>query len=74
MLELDVAVDVARNEGAYGARMTGGGFGGSIIALVNAGESRRIAQAIADEFARRGFDAPRALPARASQSAHRVND
>ena len=54
--------------------MTGGGFGGSIIALVNAGESRRIAQAIADEFARRGFDAPRALPARASQSAHRVND
>ena len=72
--ELDVAVDVARNEGAYGARMTGGGFGGSIIALVNAGESRRIAQAIADEFARRGFDAPRALPARASQSAHRVND
>lgn len=72
--ELDVAVDVARDEGAYGARMTGGGFGGSIIALVNAGESRRIAQAIADEFARRGFDAPRALPARASQSAHRVND
>ena len=72
--ELDVAVDVARDEGAYGARMTGGGFGGSIIALVNAGESRRIAQAIAVEFARRGFDAPRALPARASRSAHRVND
>ncbi len=38
--ELDVAVDVARNEGAYGARMTGGGFGGSIIALVNAGAAR----------------------------------
>ncbi|WP_033491552.1 galactokinase, partial [Bifidobacterium choerinum] len=57
--ELDVAVDVARAEGAYGARMTGGGFGGSIIALVDAGESERIAQRIADEFARRGFRAPR---------------
>lgn len=70
--ELDVAVDVARREGALGARMTGGGFGGSIIALVPAGESRRIAQAIADEFARRGFAAPRALSATASESAHRV--
>lgn len=70
--ELDVAVDVARDEGALGARMTGGGFGGSIIALVNAGESQRIAQAICDEFERRGFVLPRALPAQASASAHRV--
>ncbi|KFI57039.1 galactokinase [Bifidobacterium choerinum] len=70
--ELDVAVDVARAEGAYGARMTGGGFGGSIIALVDAGESERIAQRIADEFARRGFRAPRALPAHAAAAAQRV--
>ena len=70
--ELDIAVDVARDEGALGARMTGGGFGGSIIALVNQGESQRIAQCIADEFERRGFNAPRALPAYAAQSAHRV--
>ncbi len=32
--ELDVTVDVAREAGAVGARMTGGGFGGSAIALV----------------------------------------
>lgn len=70
--ELDVAVDVARAEGAYGARMTGGGFGGSIIALVDAGASERIAQRIADEFARRGFRAPRALPAYAAAASQCV--
>ncbi len=33
--ELDLAVDVAMSVGAYGARMTGAGFGGSAIALVD---------------------------------------
>lgn len=70
--ELDTAVDVARAEGAYGARMTGGGFGGSIIALVDTGASEGVAQAIADEFDRRGFRAPRALPAHAAAAARRV--
>lgn len=70
--ELDVAVDVARKNGAYGARMTGGGFGGSIIALIDEGRSEELAQKIADEFAKRGFHAPRALAAVASDSARRV--
>lgn len=70
--ELDVAVDVARASGALGARMTGGGFGGSIIALVEQGKAQPIAQAIADEFERRGFNAPRALPAVAAASAQRA--
>ena len=69
--ELDVAVDVARRNGAYGARMTGGGFGGSIIALVDKGRSQEVAQKIADEFATRGFHAPRALAAYAAPSASR---
>lgn len=69
--ELDVAVDVARHNGAYGARMTGGGFGGSIIALVDKGRSQEVAQKIADEFERRGFHAPRALAAYAAPSASR---
>lgn len=69
--ELDVAVDVARANGAYGARMTGGGFGGSIIALVDKGRGREVAQKIADEFEARGFHAPRALAAVASASASR---
>ena len=69
--ELDVAVDVAREAGAYGARMVGGGFGGSIIALVPAGSSRSIAQKVADAFEQKGFKAPRALAAVASASAGR---
>ena len=72
--ELDVAVDVARKNGAYGARMTGGGFGGSIIALVDKGRSQEVAQKIADEFEARGFHAPRALPAVAAPSASREAD
>ncbi|AKV54983.1 Galactokinase [Bifidobacterium actinocoloniiforme DSM 22766] len=69
--ELDLAVDVARANGAYGARMTGGGFGGSIIALVDAGRSREMAAAVAEEFSRRGFRQPRALAALPSQPAER---
>src|SRR5699024_6828554 len=38
--ELDAAADAARDAGALGARMTGGGFGGSAIALVPAGSAR----------------------------------
>ncbi|KFI69608.1 galactokinase [Bifidobacterium magnum] len=70
--ELDVAVDTARANGAYGARMMGGGFGGSIIAIVDAGKSQEIAQKIADAFEQHGFNAPRALPAYAAAAATRV--
>ncbi|MFC0265867.1 galactokinase [Alloscardovia macacae] len=70
--QLDVAVDVARAGGAYGARMTGGGFGGSIIALVDKGQAAILAQKIADEFESRGWNAPRALAVVASAPAERV--
>lgn len=56
--ELDVAVDTARAAGAHGARMTGGGFGGSAIALVGAGDVARVAQAVAAAFAAHGLAAP----------------
>lgn len=56
--ELDVAVDAAREAGAHGARMTGGGFGGSVIALVDQERSDEIAHAIARAFAEQGLRAP----------------
>jgi galactokinase len=62
---LDVAVDAAREAGAHGARMTGGGFGGSTIALVEAGSAQDVARAIAAAFDREGLGSPQfflALP------------
>jgi len=57
-LELDVAVDAARAAGAYGARMTGGGFGGSAIALVARERLEETAQAVAQAYSERGLGAP----------------
>ncbi len=56
--ELDVAVEVALAAGAHGARMTGGGFGGSVIALVDQGSEERVAKAVAVQYAARGWQAP----------------
>ena len=63
--ELDVAVEAARGAGAHGARMTGGGFGGSAIALVDADAVTGVAQAVAAAYAERGWEPPhfiRSLP------------
>jgi galactokinase len=49
--ELDLVVDTAMGAGALGARMTGGGFGGSAIALVRLSDVDTVAQAVADAFA-----------------------
>jgi len=49
--ELDLTVTAARAAGAFGARMTGGGFGGSAIALVRAGSEEAVAAAVASAFA-----------------------
>lgn len=55
---VDLAVETARAAGALGARMTGGGFGGCIIALVPAGTADDVAGRIAGAFADAGFNAP----------------
>lgn len=44
--ELDVLVAVARKAGARGAKLSGGGRGGNMIALVEAGQSAGISQAL----------------------------
>ncbi|MDR7082472.1 galactokinase [Arthrobacter ginsengisoli] len=56
--ELDLAVDAARRHGAIGARMTGGGFGGSAIALTAGRDERRVRGAVVRAFAEAGFTAP----------------
>ncbi|MGO3885613.1 MAG: galactokinase [Mycetocola sp.] len=53
--ELDLVVDAALTAGALGARMTGGGFGGSAIALVDSSESERVRDAVSAAFADAGY-------------------
>jgi galactokinase len=69
--ELDLTVDVARAHGALGARMTGGGFGGSAIALVAADRAGAVADAVAAAFAEQDLRAPRFLTALPSEGAAR---
>ncbi|MGF6832708.1 galactokinase [Paenarthrobacter sp. TE4293] len=56
--ELDLAVDTSRANGAIGARMTGGGFGGSAIALTPVGQEQQVRDAVVRSFAGAGFTAP----------------
>ena len=56
--ELDLAVAAARAAGALGARMTGGGFGGSALALVRADDVDAVTTAVDAAFAAAGFRAP----------------
>jgi len=56
--ELDQAVESALGAGALGARMTGGGFGGSVIALLPEASVDAAVTAVRDDFAARGFVAP----------------
>ncbi|GAB3066891.1 galactokinase [Phycicoccus sp. Root563] len=56
--ELDTAVTSATSAGALGARMTGGGFGGSAIALVRRESADEVRAAVEKSFADKGFRAP----------------
>jgi len=56
--ELDLAVETALANGAIGARMTGGGFGGAAIALIPADAVSRLQVAIDGAFAEHGFGQP----------------
>jgi galactokinase len=70
--EADVAVDAAVAAGALGARMIGGGFGGSVLALVRADAAEDVRAAVADAFARRSWTPPEFLAAAPSDSARRL--
>jgi len=56
--ELDLAVEVAVEAGAIGARMTGGGFGGSAIALVAESRVGATAEAVREAFDAKGYTSP----------------
>jgi galactokinase len=70
--ELDLAVEGARSAGALGARMTGGGFGGSAIALTPQGAARGVRDAVGRSFAAAGYAAPDIFSVRPAAGAMRV--
>jgi galactokinase len=71
--ELDVAVDATMGAGALGARMTGGGFGGSAIALVESSRAEAVADACRAAFADHGFEPPEVFPVEPSDGAGRLD-
>jgi len=71
---IDLAVTTALESGAYGARMTGGGFGGCVIALVDADATEAVADAVAKAYATNGYGPPVSFVATPSAGAGRVTD
>ncbi|MHA7306255.1 galactokinase [Arthrobacter sp. TMN-49] len=70
--ELDLAVDTALAQGALGARMTGGGFGGSAIALIPATAEATVRANVGQAFADAGFTAPDIFAVSPAPGARRV--
>jgi len=69
--ELDLAAESARAAGALGARMTGGGFGGAVIALVPTAQNAAIAEAVTRAFAEAGYPRPQLFTVTPSAGARR---
>jgi len=71
--EVDTAVSAALDAGAYGARMTGGGFGGCVLALIDVTAADAVGTAVAKAYAEAGFTAPATFAALPSGGAERVS-
>jgi galactokinase len=72
VVQVDTAVSTALAAGAYGARMTGGGFGGCVLALVDADRVDAVTAAVEREYRNRGFDPPAAFVTAAHDGASRL--
>ncbi|WP_010523932.1 galactokinase [Nesterenkonia sp. F] len=70
--ETDVAVEALLDAGAHGARITGGGFGGCVVALAPAGMLDRVRSAVRERYAAAGFGEPEVFAASPSAGARRV--
>jgi galactokinase len=70
--ELDVAVEAALKAGALGARMTGGGFGGSAIALVEPEKVQSLRERVESRYALHQWKRPEVFVVHAADGAHRV--
>jgi galactokinase len=55
---IDLIADIAVRAGAYGARMTGGGFGGCVIALVPDSRTNAVAEELRQRVFAAGYPRP----------------
>ncbi|MGV9834223.1 galactokinase [Nocardia niigatensis] len=69
---LDTAVTAALSAGAHGARLTGAGFGGSILALVDQDRVPEVRTSVREAFSANGFNPPRDYTVTPSAGAHRL--
>jgi galactokinase len=69
--ELDVAVVAARKAGALGARMTGGGFGGAAIALIDQSLLEKLEQSVQEHYRHEGFSPAKVFVVRPEDGARR---
>jgi len=70
--EADAAVEAAQAAGAAGARMIGGGFGGSVLALVPETALDPVRDAVTAVFARHAWTPPEFLSAIPADAARRL--
>ncbi|MFE2088358.1 galactokinase [Streptomyces sp. NPDC059460] len=70
--ELDLVVSTANASGALGARMTGGGFGGSAIVLVDEADADAVTKSVLEAFTSHGYATPGVFPAVPSAGARRI--
>ncbi len=71
--QADEAVDAALGAGAAGARMTGGGFGGCVVALASAERATRVRAAVTNRFTHNNWPVPHYLDAVPSDGARRLH-
>mgnify|MGYP000880993253 FL=1 len=70
--ELDQAVEASLQSGALGARMTGGGFGGSGIALIESQNIPQLTDSVLEAFKQRGFKTPEIFAVKPSCGAREI--
>jgi galactokinase len=70
--EADATVDAVLEAGGLGARMIGGGFGGSVLALLPSGKLAAVTDAIRERFAAQGWAEPRFIDASPATGAARI--
>jgi galactokinase len=71
--EADVTVETALAAGAFGAKMIGGGFGGSVLTLVPLESMAAVRSAVRAEFKLRTWGPPEFLDAIPSPAAHKLS-